>query len=117
LNIVEIGGLKVAEVPVHGSLLRTEQDANDIIGALYGQEVDVVTIPLIRFVPEFFKLSNGLAGAFLQKFVTYGFRLAVVGDISEAVSASNALRDFVYESNKVGTVMFVPDMGELAARL
>jgi len=117
VNITELGGKKVAEVSASGALLRTEQDANDIIGELYGLEVDVAAIPLIRFAPEFLTLSNGLAGAFLQKFVNYGFRLAVIGDISHAVAASNALADFVYESNRVGTVMFVPDMGELAARL
>jgi hypothetical protein len=48
--------------------------------------------------------------------VNYGLRLAVVGDISELLERSGALRDFVRESNRGRQVWFVADEAELAAR-
>ncbi len=43
--------------------------------------------------PEFFVLRSGVAGAFVQKLVQYRLRLAIVGDITARIEASDALRD------------------------
>jgi hypothetical protein len=48
--------------------------------------------------------------------VNYGLRLAVVGDISEPLADSEALRDFVRESNRGRQVWFVADVAGLAGR-
>ncbi len=56
-------------------------------------------------VEGFFDLKTGIAGELLQKFVNYGYRVAIVGDFS--VYTSKALRDFIYESNNAGTINFV----------
>jgi len=53
----------------------------------------------------------------LQKFVSYGYRVAIVGDIEAHLSASAALRDFVRESNAGRHVWFLPDDAALEARL
>ena len=53
----------------------------------------------------------------IQKFVNYGVAVAFVGDVSEAIAASTALRDFVRESNRGRHVWFVTDMVELEVRL
>ena len=74
-------------------------------------------MPVSRIAPEFFALRTGVAGAVVQKFVNYRLRLVVVGDVSEHVAASTALRDFVRESNRGGQPWFVADEAELAARL
>ena len=58
-----------------------------------------------------------MAGAFLQKMQTYSYRFAVVGDMSQAIATSTALRDLVHESNKVGQTLFVADRKELVSRL
>lgn len=55
----------------------------------------------------FFRLSTGLAGEVLQKFVNYQMKLAVVGDFSGF--ASKPLRDFIRESNEGRHVCFQPD--------
>lgn len=47
---------------------------------------------------SFFRLSSGLAGEVLQKFVNYQMRLVIVGDFSHYTS--KPLRDFIYESNQ-----------------
>jgi hypothetical protein len=41
----------------------------------------------------------------------------VIGDISEHIAASDALRDFVYECNRGDSIFFDPDMESLSARL
>ena len=112
-----INGLKILFYPAEGALLGSSADALDAIGATYGQEIDVIAIPAARFDPDFFRLRTGLAGEFIQKMQNYWLRLVIVGDISQQVAASDALRDFVYETNKVGRHLFVTDETDLAARL
>jgi hypothetical protein len=97
--------------------IATEQDALDIIGESWGSEATVVLIPADRIDTEFFRLASGLAGAVLQKFVNYRLQVAIVGDISEYVEASDALRDFVYESNRGTHVWFLASKEELEAKL
>ena len=113
----QINGLNVLIYPTDGPALGSSNDALDAIGATYGQEIDAIAIPASRFSPDFFRLRTGLAGEFIQKFQNYGLRLAVVGDVSGAVAASDALRDFIYETNKVGRHLFVADEDDLGKRL
>ena len=40
-----------------------------------------------RLSPDFLRLSTGLAGDVLQKFVNYGLRVAIVGDVSAAAAS------------------------------
>lgn len=54
----------------------------------------------------FFRLSSGVAGEVLQKFVNYQMRLAIVGDFSRYTS--KPLRDFIYESNQGTQISFQP---------
>jgi hypothetical protein len=113
--IETINGKRVAFYD--GPQIASEADANDIIGATYGLEVDVIAVAAEKFVDDFFWLSSGLAGAVLQKMQQYGFRFAVLGDISRFTAESPALRDFVYESNRRGQTMFLADRAALEARL
>lgn len=63
----------------------------------------------------FFRLSTGLAGEVLQKFVNYQMKLAVVGDFSHYTS--KPLRDFIWESNQGRQICFQPDEGAALAWL
>ena len=100
-----------------GPVIASEAAAIDVIGETYGLGIDLVVLPVERIVDDFFWLSSGLAGAVLQKYQNYGLRVAIVGDISRFTAESPSLRDFVYESNKVGQVLFLPDRAALEARL
>jgi len=100
-----------------GPIVRSEADALDLLGEIYGSDADLIALPLARVDASFFDLKSGLLGAVTQKFANYGVRLAVIGDISERVAASNALRDYVYEANKGGRILFVNDMDALRKRL
>jgi hypothetical protein len=65
--------------------------------------------------PDFFDLKSGLAGAILQKFSNYRMKLAIIGDLSEYKSKS--LKDFIWESNKLGTICFVESADQALSRL
>ncbi len=117
VSVTAIKNVKVLWVPADGPPLGTERDALDLIAAAYGQETDLIAFPTSRLHPDFLKLRTGMAGAFLQKLQNYSYRAAIVGDIAAAVAASNALRDFVYESNKVGQVIFATSEEDLQNRL
>ena len=56
---------------------------------------------------SFFRLSTGLAGEVLQKFVNYQMKLAIVGDFDRC--DSKPLRDFIRESNEGRQICFQPD--------
>ena len=93
------------------------RDAGDVIGDAFGLGATWIALPAERLDPDFFRLRTGVAGEFLQKCANYRLRLAVLGDISEQVAASDALRDLVRESNRGGQCWFLPDLETLADRL
>lgn len=112
-----LGGRPVLLCSEEGPQIDREADAVDLIGGLWGKEADWLVLPKARLGPDFLRLRTGLAGAVIQKFVTYSVRLAIVGDLSAEMAKSDALRDFVRESNAGGHVWFVPDLAALEARL
>ena len=115
-QIVERGGVSVLLCDADGAPVAGPQDALDLIGAAYAG-AEVVAIPAERLDESFYRLSSGVAGEIMQKFVNYRVRLAIVGDISAHVAASGALRDLVYETNKGNQVWFVNDLQELDGHL
>lgn len=114
-QIGEIGGLRVFAWAPDGPLLATSRDASDLIGDAFSVDAQLVVIPAGRLSPDFLRLSSGLAGEVLQKFVNYRLKVAILGDISTATAASGPLRDFVTESNRGASVWFVPDLPSLEA--
>ncbi|MFE1315820.1 DUF4180 domain-containing protein [Streptomyces sp. NPDC058755] len=100
-----------------GPALDGEGAALDLIGDAMGQDAELVVVPVERVADEFFRLRSGVAGAVVQKFANYRLRLAVVGDISRHVDASDALRDFVYESNQGRQLWFVTGYEDLDEKL
>lgn len=109
-----INGTPVFVCAAEGEPLR---DAVDLIGNACYQGAAWVAVPADRLTDDFFSLRTRVAGEIVQKFVNYRLGLAVVGDVSRHTSASSALRDFVYESNRGRQLWFVPDMDALHDRL
>lgn len=100
-------------LPTDGELIGTERDATDLIGQAWGLKLDYFAIPTVRMLPDFFDLSSGLAGAFIQKFVQYNLPLIFIGDLSAEMESSQALRDFVAECGASDKVRFVMDESDL----
>jgi hypothetical protein len=107
----------VMELEATGPLLGSEADARDILGEAFGSGAIIIVVPVERLDPQFLQLRSGLAGAFIQKLQQYERRLFIVGDITEAVEQSTALRDFVVETNRIGRHRFVPDRAALSVAL
>ena len=103
--------------PDEGKKLRTDRDAVQLIGEALQAGARMVVIPVERLDDDFFRLRTGAAGEFIQKFVTYKLRLAIVGDISAYVAESSALRDFVYKANRSEHFWFVDTREALDQRL
>jgi hypothetical protein len=77
----------------------------------------LVVVPAHRLDPRFFQLESLFAGDVLQKTVNYDLQLAVLGDINPYLAKSQALRDFVWESNRGNHVWFVNDEAALQKKL
>jgi hypothetical protein len=117
MTVEEIHGVRVLTIPSGGPALRSGADALDLVAASYEHRADFIAIPAERLDAEFFTLSNGLAGEFLQKLVNYRLRVAIIGDLSAYTEASGALRDFVRESNRRPQNWFLATRAELHDRL
>ncbi|WP_332686180.1 DUF4180 domain-containing protein [Bosea sp. (in: a-proteobacteria)] len=113
----DIAGTRVLVFAKSGPRLETERDINRFLEAAWGEDAGLVAIPMTRLAPDFFRLRTRLAGEVAQKFVNYGVRLAVVGDISRWTADSKPLRDFVTEANRGQALWFVEDLAELESRL
>lgn len=90
---------------------------NDLIAQAFGEQADLVCVPVSRLGDGFFDLRTGVAGEYAQKFVNYRIRVAVVGDISDHLERSEALRAFVTESNRGRQLWFLPTQAEVDDRL
>jgi len=117
MTVEILNGVSVVVCSAEGPPLDGERAATDIVGDAFGTGARVVVVPIERLGDGFLTLSTRIAGQVIQKFVNYGFQVAFVGDISGAVAASDALRDFVRESNRGRHVWFVADLEALAAKL
>ncbi|MEU0676466.1 DUF4180 domain-containing protein [Streptomyces sp. NPDC006172] len=116
-TLVTLHDTRVLRCSADGPVLDGESAALDLIGDAYGQDAELVAVPVERLGEAFFRLRSGVAGAVVQKFANYRLRLAVVGDVSRHVADSPALRDFVYEAGQGRQLWFVPDEEALAERL
>lgn len=116
METTDIAGVRALFWPEQGPLLASGRDASDLVGDAFSAEAQLVVIPVQRLSPDFLRLSSGLAGDVLQKFVNYGLRVAILGDLSQAAAASAPLRDFIRESNRGRHIWFLDDRAALEAK-
>ena len=101
-----------------GPAIRTAEQAMDLIATTFAPDgADTIVVPVERLDPDFFRLSSGVAGEVVQKFVNYRRRLVILGDVSTHVQRSDAFRDWVREVHRGRDVVFVADEAELARRI
>ena len=102
VKIVKRDSKEFAECSPSEVVVSKEQDALDIMS-----NCDTARSVLLyhdNFVPEFFDLSTGLAGAFMQKFVTYSMKLAMVVDMERI--KSERFKELIYESKRSNATRF-----------
>ncbi len=99
IRLIEDAGGKIMVVSSDEPVLKDAQTSLDTIVWLYYEYgAQKVLINKSGVAEDFFKLSSGLAGEIAQKFVTYHFKLAIVGDFSHYTS--EPLKAYMYESNR-----------------
>jgi hypothetical protein len=113
----EQGGVRIFECASDGPRLKTDRDSAELLSSAWEHHASLVAVPAQRLDEEFFDLKTGVAGSLVQKFVNYGMRLAVTGEIAAHLEASRAFRDFVKECNRGHQVWFVASVEALAERL
>lgn len=116
-GVQHIAGQTCLIADATGPPIDTADAARDLIGEAMAQGASIIVVPVTRLDPSFFQLRSGLAGDVLQKVVNYGRKLAVVGDISAHVAASDAFRDVVREADRGESVYFAADLDALVARI
>ncbi|ALJ04850.1 alpha/beta hydrolase [Pseudalgibacter alginicilyticus] len=103
-------GIKIAEIISNEIIIKTTEDALDLMGNIYYQGYDKMILHQKNITPEFFDLKTKLAGDILQKFTQYNMALSIIGDFSKY--ESNSLKNFIYESNKGSQVNFLSSVDE-----
>jgi hypothetical protein len=115
---IEITGVEnkaIAEIISDKTEITETQDALDLMANVGYLGSRKIIIYEKNIIPEFFDLKTKIAGEILQKFSTYGFQLAIVGEFSKYKSKS--LHDFIFESNKTGRINFIESVEEAKERL
>jgi hypothetical protein len=105
LNFREIKNVVIAELADENLVISEVQEMLDLMGDCGANNCYCIILNERNINPDFFRLHTGFAGEILQKFSTYGFKLAIVGDFSKYTSKN--LQDFIRESNKGNRVFFV----------
>jgi hypothetical protein len=115
-HIVRENGVAVAVIQSDEIIISDAQSALDLLATVdYYDDCQRIAINKEAVAEDFFRLSSGLAGEILQKFVNYSKKLAIIGDFS--CYTSKPLRDFIYESNQGNAVFFVGDEREAVRKL
>jgi len=96
-------------------VIQSVNDALDLLANANAHESNKIIIKRSNVIDDFFELKTRLAGEILQKFVNYNFYLAIVGNFSEY--SSKNFKDFIYESNRTGRILFVPTLEEAINKL
>ncbi|MDF2948673.1 MAG: cytoplasmic protein [Sedimentibacter sp.] len=97
-------------------LITDTQSALDLIATVsYEKDSNRIILDKKAINEEFFRLSSGIAGDVLQKFINYHTKLAIIGDFSKYTSKS--LHDFIYECNKGKDIFFVESLEQAVEKL
>lgn len=97
-------------------LISDAQSALDFMMTIqYEKNCRRIVLDKKNICEEFFRLSSGIAGEVLQKFINYNTKLAIIGDLSKYTS--KPLHDFIYESNKGKDIFFVDNLDQAVEKL
>jgi hypothetical protein len=115
IEIIDWQGVSMAEVQSDSLVVNDTQDALDLMAEVSYLGSSRMILHEKNIHPSFFDLKTRLAGDILQKFSQYRVKLAIVGDFSKYTSKS--LRDFIYESNRLGHICFTDSLEEAKSKL
>ncbi len=108
-------GRTIAEILPGSEMINSTEDILDIMADAGYNGCSGLIVHSATLNRDFFDLKTRLAGDILQKFSNYRMKLAIIGNFSDVKSKS--LRDFIRESNTMGTINFVASAEEAIVRL
>lgn len=115
IETIKTSNKTLALIKTSDILVRDTASAMDLMASLsYQTDCDHIIITKDAFSESFFDLKTRLAGEILQKFVNYNMKMTIVGDYS--IYTSNALKDFIYESNKGRDFFFLSNFEEAISK-
>lgn len=116
MKTIQKNNCTIAVVEGDAPLITDAQSALDLMATVrYEVECNRVALCKEAVAEDFFRLSTGLAGEILQKFVNYRMKIALIGDFSSYTS--KPLQDFIRESNRGRDVFFVSTEEEAVEKL
>lgn len=116
INVISGNTADVANVIAEEKIITDGQSAIDLMMTVkYKTGIKNIAISKNLLTDKFFILSNGIAGEILQKFINYGFKIAIYGDYSKYTS--KPLKDFIYESNNGKDVFFTDNLENAIRKL
>lgn len=115
IEIHQINRAVIAEIQSEGVIIEETQDALDLMADCYYEGSNRIIIQRKNLHPDFFDLRTGFAGEILEKFSTYELQLAIAGDYSDI--SSNSMKDFMWESNNRGQILFVESVEDALEKL
>jgi len=97
-QIREIENKKYIELISATELLRTENDALDLIALCWEHETNALMIHCTALSEDFFKLKTKVAGDIIQKFINYGIKAAAI--IPQETIQKGRFKEMAVETNK-----------------
>jgi DNA-binding PadR family transcriptional regulator len=98
------------EVFSRDSPLRTEEDALELITLCAEHNKNRLILHGTALSEDFFRLKSGVAGAFLQKFINYSVKVAVILPDESGLGAR--FRELISETNRSGQYRFFTNRAE-----
>ena len=115
LKILEEKNQKIAEIKSDKIVIKTPQDALDVMADASYYEARSLILREKNLSPEFFDLRTRVAGEILLKFSNYMVKMAIIGKFEKYKSES--LKAFIRESNKGKQIFFAPDRETAIAKI
>lgn len=116
INIISKNSQNIAIVRTDAIIIADAQSALDLLATVQHESgSNRIAVYKEAISEDFFNLRTGVAGEVLQKFVNYRVKLAIIGDFSRYTS--KALKDFIYESNRGGSIFFMENLDEAVEKL
>ena len=106
----EIVKTQKGEITVYSDIEVPISNASDFLDLLANTSTKTIALDKKYFDNRFYELNSGLAGEILQKVSNYRRSVIIIGDFTNINKKS--LKDFIYESNKTGQVVFAKNMEE-----
>lgn len=103
------------DITLYSNFESPVSSVSDFLDLIGNAKSETIALKKENLTDTFYDLKTRLAGEMLQKLSNYNKRMIIIGDFKTIDHKS--LRDFIYESNKTGKVVFAESLEEGIQRL